>query len=165
MKQVPFKSDKYSLRFDRKYVLHNQDKNLVSYSSKNWQKFVKTGFSQESLSKSHFSKIFHVSLTLTNFLESKIFVEKQNPWIQFQSSHFSHTCSNFHSNSSLLDLQSSKCTNEAWGVENIGLYSHYRRRETQGSPNKWFITLRKHYRTFNPATINTPFRQPSLADG
>ena len=27
MKQVPFDSDKYSLRFDRKYVLHNQDKN------------------------------------------------------------------------------------------------------------------------------------------
>ena len=40
-----------------------------------------------------------------------------------------------------------KCANEAQGVENKRLYRRYRRRETQGSPNKWFITLRKHYRT------------------
>ena len=77
MKQVPFDSDKYSLRFDRKYVLHNQDKKLVSCSSKNWKKFVKTGFSQESLSKSHFSKLLHVSLTLRSLFENEIFVGKQ----------------------------------------------------------------------------------------
>ena len=107
MKQVPFNLDKYFLRFDRKCVLHNQDKKLVSCSSMNWEKFVKTGFSQESLSKNHFSKLLHVSLTLTSFFGNKIFVGKQNSWIWFQSSHFSHTCSNFHSNSSSLDLQSS----------------------------------------------------------
>lgn len=107
MKQVPFDSDKYSLRFDQKYVLHNQDKKLVSCSSKNWKKFVKTGFSQESLSKSHVSKLLHVLLTLKSLFGSKIFIGKQNSWIWFQSSHFSHTCSNFHSNSSSLDLQSS----------------------------------------------------------
>ena len=165
MKQVPFNSDTYFLRFDQKYVLHNQDKKLVSCSSKNWEKFVKTGFTQEILSKSHFSKLLQVLLTLTNWLKRKIFDGKQNSWIWFQSSHFSHTCSKFHSNTSSLDLQSWKCTNEAWGVENMGLYCHYRRRETQRSPNKWFTTLRKHYRKFNPATINTPFQQPSLADG
>ena len=78
MKQVPFDSDKYSLRFDRKYVLHNQDEQLVSCGLKNWEKFVKTGFSQESLSKSHFSKLLHVSLTLTSLFENEIFVGKQN---------------------------------------------------------------------------------------
>ena len=108
MKQVPFNLDKYFLRFYRKCVLHNQDEKLVLCSSKNWEKFVKTGFLQESLSKSHFRKLLHVLLTLTSFFfGSKIFVGKQNSWIWFQSSHFSHTCSNFHSNSSSLDLQSS----------------------------------------------------------
>ena len=107
MKQVPFDLDKYFLRFDRKCVLHNQDEKLVSCSSKNWEKFVKTGVTQESLSKIHFRKILHVLLTLKSLLESKIFVRKKNSWIWFQSSHFSHTCSNFHSNSSSLDLQSS----------------------------------------------------------
>ena len=107
MKQVPFDLDKYSLRFDRKYVLHNQDEKLVSCGLKNWEKFVKTGFTQESLSKIHFRKLFQVLLILKNLFESKIFVGKQNSWIWFQSSHFSHTCSNFHSNSSSLDLQSS----------------------------------------------------------
>ena len=107
MKQVPFNLDKYFLRFDRKCALHNQDEKLVSCSSMNWEKFVKTGFMQKSLSKSHFSKILQVLLTLTNLLESKIFVGKQNPWIQFQSSHFSQNRSNFHSNTSSLNLQSS----------------------------------------------------------
>ena len=78
MKEVPFDLDKYFLRFDRKCVLHNQDEKLVSCGLKNWEKFVKTGFTQESLSKSHFSKILHVLHTMTNFLESKIFVGKQN---------------------------------------------------------------------------------------
>ena len=62
---------------------------------------------KKSLSKIHFSKRLQVLLTLTNLLESKIFVGKQNSGIQFQSSHFSHNRSNFHSNSSSLDLQSS----------------------------------------------------------
>ena len=107
MKQIPFDSDKYFLRFNRKCFLHNQDEKLVSCGLKNWEKFVKIGFTRESLSKSHFRKLLHVLLTLTTFLESKIFVGKQNSWIWFQSSHFSHTRSNFHSNSSSLDLQSS----------------------------------------------------------
>ena len=77
MKQVPFDLDKYSLRFDRKYVLHNQDKNLVSYSSKNWKKFVKTGFSQKVCQKAIFSKLLHVSLTLKSLFENEIFVGKQ----------------------------------------------------------------------------------------
>ena len=57
------------------------------------------------------------------------------------------------------------CVNEACGVENEVLYRHHRWRETQGSPNKWFITLSKHYSTFNLATINTLFQKPSLANG
>ena len=107
MKQVPFNLDNYFLRFDRKCVLYNQDEKLVLCSSMNWEKFVKTGFTQESLSKNHFSKLLHVLLTLKSFFGSKIFVGKQNSWIWFQSSHFSHTRWNFHSNSSSLDLQSS----------------------------------------------------------
>ena len=107
MKQFPFNSDKYFLRFNRKCVLHNQDEKLVLCSSKNWENFVKTDFTQESLWKIHFRKLLHVLLTLKNFLESKIFIGKQNSWIWFQSSHISHTRSNFHSNSSSLDLQSS----------------------------------------------------------
>ena len=107
MKQVPFDSDKYFLRFDWKYVHHNQDEKLVSCNSKNWEKFFKTSFSQESLSKSHFSKLLHVSLTLTSLFENEIFVGKQNPWIQLQSSPFSQNRSNFHSNTSSLDLESS----------------------------------------------------------
>ena len=99
MKQVSFDSDKYSLRFDRKYV-HNQDKKLVSCSSKNWEKFVKIGFTQESLSKSHFSKLFHVLLTLTSLFD---------------------TCSNFHSNSSSLDLQSSNAQMRFEGSK-MGVY-------------------------------------------
>ena len=56
------------------------------------------------------------------------------------------------------------CANEAQGVKNEGLYSIYRRSKTQGSPNKWFIILRKHYITFTLATINAPFWYPTLAD-
>ena len=107
MKRVPFDSDKYFLRFDRKCVLHNQYEKLVLCSSKNWEKFVKTGFTQESMSKIHFSKLLHVLLTFKKILESKIFIGKQNHWIQLQYSQFSQNCSNFHSNTSSLDLQSS----------------------------------------------------------
>ena len=107
MRQIPFDSYKYFLGFDRKCAHHNQDEKLVSCGLKNWEKFVKIGFTRESLSKIHFSKILQVLLIFTNFFESKIFVGKQNSWIWFQSSHFSHTRSNFHSNSSSLDLQSS----------------------------------------------------------
>ena len=107
MKQVPFDLDKYFLRFDRKCVLHNQDEKLVSCGLKNWEKFVKIGFTRESLSKSHFSKLLQVLLIFTNLFERKIFVGKQNSWIWFQSSDFSSTRSNFHYNSSSLDLQSS----------------------------------------------------------
>lgn len=78
MKQVPFDSDKYFLRFDRKCVLHNQDEKLVSCGLKNWEKFVKTSFTQESLSEIHFSKLLQVFLILKNLFESKIFVGKQN---------------------------------------------------------------------------------------
>ena len=73
----------------------------------NWEKFFKTGFTQNFLSKSHFREFLQVLLTLTNLFESKIFVGKQNPWIRLQSSPFSQNCSNFHSNTSSLDLQSS----------------------------------------------------------
>jgi hypothetical protein len=66
MKQVPFDSDNYFLRFDQEFVLHNQDEKLVSCSLKNWEKFVKTGFMQESLSKRHFSKLLQVLITLKN---------------------------------------------------------------------------------------------------
>ena len=104
--KVPFDSNNYFLRFDRKCVLHNQDEKLVSCSSMNWEKFVKTGFMQKSLSKSHFRKLLQVLLIFTNLFESKIFVGKQNSWIQFQSSHFSQNRSDFHSNTSSLDLQS-----------------------------------------------------------
>ena len=121
MKQVPFDLDKYLLRLDWKFFLHNQDEKLFSCSSMNWEKFVKTGFMQESLSKSHFRKLLHVLLTLTNWLKSKIFVGKKNSWIWFQSSHFSHSRSNFHSNSSLFNLQSS---NAQMGLEwsKMGVY-------------------------------------------
>ena len=78
MKQVPFDSDNYFLRFDRKCVPHNQGEKLVLCSLKNWEKFVKTGFTQENLSKSHLSKLLQVLLILTNLFESKIFVGKQN---------------------------------------------------------------------------------------
>ena len=121
MKQVPFDSDKYLLRFDRKCVLQNQDEKLVSCSSMNWEKFVKNGFMQKSLSKSHFRKLLQVLLTLKNSLESKIFIGKQNPWIQFQSSHFSQNHSNFHSNTSSLDLQSSNAQMRLEGSK-IGVY-------------------------------------------
>ena len=107
MKQVPLDLNKYFLRFDRKCVIHNQDEKLVLCSSMNWEKFVKTGFTQKCLSKIHFSKFLQVLLTLTNFLESKIFVGKKNPWIRLQSSLFSQNRSNFHSDTSSLDLQSS----------------------------------------------------------
>jgi hypothetical protein len=78
MKQVPFDLDKHFLRFDRKCSLHNQDEKLVSCGLKNWEKFVKTGFMQESLSKIHFSKLLQVLLILTIFFEIKIFIGKQN---------------------------------------------------------------------------------------
>ena len=52
---------------------------------------------------------------------SKIFVGKQNSWIWFQSSHFSDTRSNFHSNSSSLDLQSSNAQMVIEGLK-MGVY-------------------------------------------
>ena len=79
MKQVSFDLDKYSLRFDRKYVLHNQDKKLVSCGLKNWEKFVKIGFTRESVSKSHFSKLLQVLIIFTNLFESKILEFGFNP--------------------------------------------------------------------------------------
>ena len=79
MKQVPFDSDKYFLRFDRKCVLHTQGEKLVSCGLKNWEKFVKIGFTRESLSKSHFSKLLQVLLIFTNLFESKILEFGFNP--------------------------------------------------------------------------------------
>ena len=114
MKQVPFDSDKYFLRFDRKCVLHNQDEKLVLCSSKNWEKFVKTSFTQESLSKIHFTN-FCMFYSLWQF------VGTQNSWIWFQSSHFSHNRSNFHSNTSSLDLQISIAQMRLEGLK-IGVY-------------------------------------------
>ena len=73
------------------------------------------------MSKSHFSKLLQVLLTLKNILERKIFIGKQNSRIQFQSSHFSHTRSNFHSNSSSLDLQSSN-VQMGLGGSKMGVY-------------------------------------------
>ena len=121
MKQFPFDSNDYSMRFDQKSVLHNQDEKLVSCSSMNWEKFVKTGFTQKSLSKSHFSELLQVLITLKNLLESKIFVGSKNPWIQLQSSHFSQNHSNFHSNISSLDLQISIAQMRLEGSK-IGVY-------------------------------------------
>ena len=121
MKQIPFYSDKYFLRFNWKYVLHNQDEKLVLCGSKTWEKFVKTGFTQQSLSKINFRKILHVLLTLTSLFERKILVGKQNSWIWFQSLHFSHTRSNFQSNSSSLDLQSSNAQMRLEGSK-MGVY-------------------------------------------
>ena len=88
---------------------------------KNWEKFVKTSFTQESFSKSHFSKLLQVLLTFTNLLGSKIFVRKKNYLIQFQSSHFSHNRSNFHSNTSSLDLQISIAKMRLEGLK-MGVY-------------------------------------------
>jgi hypothetical protein len=59
------------------------------------------------LSKSHFRNFLQFLLTLTNLLENKIVVGKQNPWIQLQSLPFSQNHSNFHPNTSSLNLQSS----------------------------------------------------------
>jgi hypothetical protein len=78
MKQISFNLDKYFLRFDRRCVLHNQDEKLVLCGLKNWEKFVKIGFTRESLSKIHFRKLLQVLLIFTNLFESKIFVGKQN---------------------------------------------------------------------------------------
>ena len=113
IKQAPFDSDKYFLRFDRKCVLHNQDEKLVSCSSMNWEKFVKTGFTQKCLSKSHFSKFLQVLLTLTNFLESKIIVGKQNPWIQFNP-HTSHKIAQAFTLTLLLSI--SRAQLRKWGL-------------------------------------------------
>ena len=85
MKQVPFELDKYSLRFDRKYVLHNQDKKLVSCSSKNWEKFGKTGFSQKVCQKAilanfcMFHSLWQVCLKMNSSLERKILKIGFNP--------------------------------------------------------------------------------------
>ena len=94
---------------------------LVLCSSKNWEKFVKTGFTEESLPKIHFSKLLHVIINLTSLLERKIFIGKQNSWIWFQSSHFSQNRSNFHSNTSSVDLQSSIAQMRLEGSK-IGVY-------------------------------------------
>ena len=82
-------------------------KKLVSCSFKELRKVCQNWFFARKFVKSHFRKILHVSLTLTSLFENEIFVGKQNSRIWFQSSHFSHTCSKIHSNSSSLDLQSS----------------------------------------------------------
>ena len=96
-------------------------KKLVLCSSKNWEKFVKTSFTQESLSKSHFRKLLQVLLTFTNLLERKIFIGNKNPCIQSQSSHSSQNRSNFHSNTSSLDLQSSIAQMRLEGLK-MGVY-------------------------------------------
>ena len=77
MKQLPFDLDKYFLRFDRKCVLHNQDEKLVSCGLKNWEKIVKIGFTRESLSKSHFSKLLQVLLILKTCLKAKSLLESK----------------------------------------------------------------------------------------
>ena len=56
MKQAPFDLDKYFLRFDRKCVLHNQDEKIVPCSSMNWEKIVKTGFTQKVCQKAILAK-------------------------------------------------------------------------------------------------------------
>ena len=88
---------------------------------KELRKVCQNWFFAKSLSKSHFSKLLQVLLIFTNLFESKIFVGKQNSWIWFQSSHFSHTFSNFHSNSSSLDLQSSNAQMRLEGSK-MGVY-------------------------------------------
>ena len=107
MKQDPFNSNKYFLRFDRKCVLHNQDEKLVWCSLKNWEKFVKTGFTQESLSKRHLANFYKFYSLWKICWKAKSSLESEILEFSFQSSHFSQNRSNFHSNTSSLDLQSS----------------------------------------------------------
>jgi hypothetical protein len=78
MKQVPFNSDNYSLRFDRKYVLHNQDKKISLMQFQGIEKSLSKLVFARKFVKIHFSKILHVSLTLTSLFENEIFVGKQN---------------------------------------------------------------------------------------
>ena len=117
MKQVPFDSDKYSLRFDRKCALHNQDEKLVSCSSKNWESLSKLVLCKKVCQKAilenfcMFYSLWQVFLEAKSSLESKILEFGFNP----------HTCSNFHSNSSSHDLQSSNAQMRLEGSK-MGVY-------------------------------------------
>ena len=106
MKQIPFDLDKYSLRFDRKHVLHNQDKN---------QSHAVQGI-EKSLSKLVFckkvcQKPFQKSFACFTHFEKFVWKQNLRRKAKFLKSVsiitlLSHLF-NFHSNSSLLDLQSS----------------------------------------------------------
>ena len=115
MKQVPFDLDKYFLRFDRKCVLHNLDEKLVSCSSMNWEKFVKTCFTQKSLSKIHFRNLLQFLLTYKNSLESKILEFNFNP-------HTSHKIAQAFTRTLLLSI--SKAQLRKWGLRGskMGVY-------------------------------------------
>ena len=84
--QVPFDLDKYFLRFNRKYVLHNQDEKLFSCSSMNWEKFVKIGFAQKQVCQKailenfyKFYSLWKICWKAKSSLERKIHELSYNP--------------------------------------------------------------------------------------
>ena len=164
MKQVPFDSDEYLMRFNRKYVFHNLDEELVSWS---WMDRKVGSWMQicllvinwcKNVVFDYFFKCFTLHTLHTTSMEMTNFEFTHNP----------HTSHKFTQTLTLtLFFLVSKAQLRKWSLrgQNEGLYRHHRWRVTQGSPNKWFITLREHYSTFTLATINSPFWYPSLADG
>ena len=131
----------------------------------NWKSLSKLVLREKVCQKAKFENFYKFYSLWKLCWKAKIFIGKQNPWNSLTILTLLTNRSNSLSNTLSLDLQSSIVKNETWGVKNEGLYRYHRWRLTKGSPNKWFITLRKLYRTFILATINTPFQQPSLADG
>ena len=61
MKQVPFDSDEYFMRFDRKYVFHNQDEELVSSSSMNEKVCQKMVFLMKVCKKVNFAYFYKLN--------------------------------------------------------------------------------------------------------
>ena len=114
MKQVPFDSDKYLLIFDQKCVLHNQDEKLVSCSLMNWEKFVKTSFTQKFFCQkailANFNKFYsfwQVFWKAKSSLESKILEFGFNP-------HTSHKITQTFTVTLLLSISKSQL--HKWGL-------------------------------------------------
>ena len=130
----------------------------------NWKSLSKMVLSVKVCKKAKFAYFYKFYSLWTLFWKAKYSLESKI----LRFTHNPHTSHKFTQTLTLNSFSWSpklNCANEAWGVENEVLYRHHRKRVTKGSPNKWFITLMKHYKTFIPATINTPFQQPSLANG
>ena len=102
MKQVPFYSDEYLMRFDRKYFFHNLDEELVSWSPMDrkvgsWMQIFLLVFNWcKNVVFSHFVKCFTLHTLHTTSMEMTNFEFTHNPL----DSHTIH--SNSHSNSLLL---------------------------------------------------------------